>query len=190
MKHPATRELFRYWTQRRGLRAAPERADIDPGHLKGLLADSFVLTFNPAVGHPFRIAGTRLCALFGRELRGTPFADLWDAGQRPGRLMQDAAQEATGLVAAAHASVDGQRLDLELLTLPLSHGGRMPARFIGTLAPLNTPYWLGTHPAPRLTFGIHRYVGGGAERPERTFVPAATSARARPALSVFDGGRA
>src|SRR5882724_4487529 len=73
MKHSSTRELYNYWNLRRGSRAAPERSDIEPGAIRRVLADTFMLSFDPQGGHPFRIAGTRVCALFGRELKGNAF---------------------------------------------------------------------------------------------------------------------
>ena len=58
-------------------RLAPERADIEPGAIRQVLGDTFVLEVDGRASHPFRIAGTRLCALFGRELKGESFIKLW-----------------------------------------------------------------------------------------------------------------
>jgi hypothetical protein len=189
MKHPTTRELFDYWNQRRGLRAAPERGDIDPGQIRSLLADTFVLSFDVAAGHPFRIAGTRLCALFGRELKDRPFISLWDDGPRMRDLLDDAAHEAIGMVGGAHAIVDGVRLDLELLALPLSQGGRMPARFIGALAALSPPVWAFAQPVPALALDVHRYLSRRLEQPAHPFVSGAQAMRRREGLVVIEGGR-
>ena len=41
MKHPSARELYDYWNAQRGLRAAPERADIEPGAIRRALADTW-----------------------------------------------------------------------------------------------------------------------------------------------------
>src|SRR5581483_10967665 len=116
MKHPSTRELFEYWNKQRGRRPAPERNDIEPGAIRRVLADTFVLAFDTAKGHPFRIAGTRVCAAFGRELKGEQFVGLWDEPSRT--LVRDlvhiVAHEAVGVVAsAACANAEGARLDLE-----------------------------------------------------------------------------
>ena len=70
MKHAASRELYAYWEERRGQRPAPERADIEPGAIRQALSDTFILELEAADGHSFRLAGTRVCALFGRELKG------------------------------------------------------------------------------------------------------------------------
>ena len=69
MKHPSNRELFEYWNERRGTRLAPERADIEPGAIRHVLGDTFVIEVHGDESQAFRLAGTRLCALFGRELK-------------------------------------------------------------------------------------------------------------------------
>jgi len=43
MKHPSTREFFAYWDDRRGDARAPDRSEIEPGAVRELLADIFVL---------------------------------------------------------------------------------------------------------------------------------------------------
>src|SRR3954451_5514382 len=124
MKHSSIRELFEYWNERRGLRPAPERGDIEPGAIRRILADPFMLAFNERAAHPFRIAGTRVCAAFGRELKGEGFVDLWAAESK--ELVRDlvtiVTQETIGVVTSARGeNPDGAALELEVLILPLSH---------------------------------------------------------------------
>ena len=106
MRHPSIRELFDYWNQRRGLRPAPDRGDIEPGAIRQVLADTFILSFDENAGHPFRIAGTRVCAAFGRELKNERFLDLWAADSRqPVRdLLNVVGNEAVGVVASARGT--------------------------------------------------------------------------------------
>ena len=47
MKHAASRELYAYWEERRGTRPAPERAEIEPGAIRGVLSDAFILGARP-----------------------------------------------------------------------------------------------------------------------------------------------
>src|SRR2546428_3264332 len=103
MKHPSVCELFDYWTEQRGRRAMPERADIEPAAIRRALADTFILSFEPAMGHPFRVAGTRVCALFGREIKGEGFLHLFShAARRELRaLIAIVAEESVGVVASA-----------------------------------------------------------------------------------------
>ena len=70
MKHPASRRLFSYWEELRGKRPAPERAEIEPGAIRQILSEAFIVALDPAAGYSFRLAGTRVCALFCRELKG------------------------------------------------------------------------------------------------------------------------
>jgi hypothetical protein len=66
MKHNSTRALFDYWTRKRGSRRAPARSDIDPADIRGILADTFILTADFVNDIRIRPAGTRICALFAR----------------------------------------------------------------------------------------------------------------------------
>src|SRR5215204_4458470 len=43
MKHATTRMIFGYWDALRGERSAPERGEIEPGEIRHVLADTFVL---------------------------------------------------------------------------------------------------------------------------------------------------
>jgi len=70
MKHAASRELYAYWEAKRGTRPAPERAEIEPGAIRGILSDTFILALDRGLGRPVRLAGTRVCALFDREIKG------------------------------------------------------------------------------------------------------------------------
>lgn len=149
MKHPTSRMLHAYWERLRGERAAPERAEIEPGEIRHLLADSLILELDMAARQArVRLAGTRVCALYGRELKGLPFATLW--GPRapdPWRLVEIVAHDTLGVVAGLRgANAAGESLDLELLLLPLRHRGRTQVRALGTLTPASAPHWLGLRP--------------------------------------------
>jgi len=188
MKHAASRELYAYWEERRGKRPAPERADIEPGAIRQALSDTFILELAEAAnGHTFRLAGTRVCALFGRELKGESFADLWALASRGpiADLLAIAADESVGTVAGVTAqSTGGDPIELELLLLPL--GIRRPrlARTIGVLAPLKAPHWLGAAAIGALTLGSRRHVG---ETPKARLLPRFMAPRR--GLVVYQGGR-
>ena len=47
MKHSTSRMLFSYWDALRGERAAPERSEIEPGEIRHILADTFILEIGP-----------------------------------------------------------------------------------------------------------------------------------------------
>jgi hypothetical protein len=189
MKHAASRELYAYWEEKRGTRPAPERAEIEPGAIRGVLSDAFILALDRSAGHPMRLAGTRVCALFDRELKGEPFLNLWSSASRPimGSLLAMLVDECTGTVAGVTAkSVDGELIDLELLLLPLGTKRPSFARAIGVLAPLKIPPWLGVRPIGALTIGGRRHVGAELEK---RLLPRLMTSRLRKGFVVYDGGR-
>ena len=193
MKHPTNRELFDYWNERRGARLAPERADIEPGAIRHVLGDIFVLETNGVENHLFRIAGTRLCALFGRELKTESFIKLWErSGQTAIReLIAVVMEEKVGIIASATGATSDDTLapvTLELLLLPLAYQSRGEARMMGALLPMTTPYWLGAKAIGPLTLGMFRHIGAAAD----VGVPAfkAAAGRLKHGLTIYDGGRA
>jgi hypothetical protein len=189
MKHASSRELHAYWDKARGTRPAPERADIEPGAIRGVLSDAFIIALNRGAGYPFRLAGTRVGALFNREMKGEAFLGLWTLASRPllSGLLTILAEECVGTVAAVTAqNTDGDPLDLELLLLPLDTSRPMFARAIGVLAPLKVPQWLGASPLGGLTLGGRRHVGPALER---HFLPRFMLPRTRRGLTVYEGGR-
>jgi hypothetical protein len=194
MKHPSNRELFEYWNERRGARLAPERADIDPAAIRKVLGDTFVLEANGIENHLFRLAGTRLCALFGRELKTESFIKLWQrSGQTALReLIAVVTEEKIGIVASATGATSDDTLapvQLELLLLPLAYQSRAEARVLGALAPLAAPYWLGAKAIGPLTLGMFRHIGAASAEAAVPMFKAAAG-RIRHGLTVYDGGRA
>ncbi len=189
MKHAASRELYAYWQELRGRRPAPERAEIEPAAIRQVLSEAFILALDDGAACPFRLAGTRVCALFGRELKGESFIGLWTAASRPtvGDLLAILANEWVGTVAGvtAHNS-DGEAVELELLLLPLSAPRPSLARTIGVLAPLRTPRWIGQNPIGPLTLGGRRHVGPAVEK---RLLPRFLAPRNRRNFVVYDGGR-
>ena len=128
MKHPSNRELFEHWNARRGERLAPERNDIEPAAIRKILGDTFVLEANGSAPPMFRLAGTRLCALFARELKGESFNRLWHkTGQTAIReLISVVMDEKVGVVASVTGATSDDMLlpvNLEMLLLPLERRG-------------------------------------------------------------------
>ena len=138
MKLAASQQLFAYWNELRGARSAPERNDIDPGAIRGILADTFILEFDAGRAFPMRIVGTRTNALFLRELRGAPFLDLWREGDRQETraILASVADEAQPfLIGAAGTPLGFAPVDIEMLLLPLRHHGDTHSRILGCCAP-------------------------------------------------------
>jgi hypothetical protein len=161
MKLVASRELYAYWSQLRRARSAPERSQIDPTAIPGLLADTFILEVNPRAGYPFRIAGGRTSSLFLTELRGRPFLGLWaeSSRQEVANILSTVVDEATPSVSGVAAKPAGlPALELELLLLPLRHHGATHARVLGLCSPAVSPSWLGLAPVGPMTILSSRFV--------------------------------
>src|ERR1700712_5003105 len=118
MKHPSNREFFAYWDGKRGGARAPERSEIEPGAVRELLGDIFVLSCDAASGYPFRVAGTRLCALLGCDLKDRSFSTLFEASGRREieEIVSVVVDETQAAVAGITATAEnGSPAHLELL---------------------------------------------------------------------------
>jgi hypothetical protein len=200
MRQDSTRALHAYWTTLRGARPMPERDEIEPSAIRALLQDMFILGRD---GDPsgraiwrYRLAGTRVSALAGRDLKGVPFFSWWDSGREGERLATGVANDMMPLVAGIDGEgLDGARHGLELLMLPLAHEGRTGGRVIGGFFP--TPA-LRAKPGTRLgsiTLISARTLlpGSNAMRREGDFgvtrADDAVAARTRARFRVIEGGK-
>lgn len=139
MKSMAGLDIYAYWDELRGRKAAPRREDIDPAKLKHHLGDLFILTDNGEETPFFRLAGTRICALFGRELRGHRFSELWPAANAdfPCRVAHGILQHQLPVVFDVEAEDDygAAQLPFEMLLLPLRTDAGAAPRLLGALLP-------------------------------------------------------
>jgi len=198
VKLAGTMELYAYWNQLRGRRSAPERKDVDPAAIRGVLADTFVLDFDASCGFPFRIAGSRANLLFLRELRGFSFLELWRDADRQdlGSILHCVADEAQAFLIGAEAGPSGDdAVDIEVILLPLRHHGLTHSRVLGGLAVHAAPAWMGLTSAGPIALTSLRALDpstGKARAPEDG-APAGFSLRTMPTrykhLFVYSGDR-
>lgn len=149
MKHKNTLELYDYWASKRAGRPAPSRTDIEPGDIRRLLPDVFICELTKDSKLTFRLAGTGLCNLFDRELKGSGFGELW---------LEDGIRNATrtGVAVAsgptpAILSLDGLScragvIQAEMLLLPVFGPTGEHDRLIGLTSVFDPPYWIGHDP--------------------------------------------
>ncbi len=161
MKHDWTADLLTYWDRLRGTRAAPDRRDISPRDLSGKLPNIFILrSDNEDIIHEelagiprarqwqFRLAGTRLCTIYGRELRNTRFLSLWHEDVRSWLAEQ---LHLSGMdyrpLRLEHTSLtlNEKSCHFETLLLPL-HESDGSLAWIGSMVALDQPLWLGSEP--------------------------------------------
>ncbi|RWC41731.1 MAG: PAS domain-containing protein [Mesorhizobium sp.] len=200
--------LFHYWNRLRDGRPAPKRSEVEPADIKSLLADTFILERDTRGQAVFRLAGTRLCASYGRELKGFSFPSLWrEKDQRlVSRLIHGVfEQKSVVLISYEGFSRNGRSNKFELLALPLDGGVENP-RSLGVISAVEKPFWLGADPITdalidsirvidpekellnnRPAIDVPSLVPDDLEAPET--ISALGRARRIRHLVVFDGGR-
>jgi hypothetical protein len=212
MKTRASTDILRYWQSLGRAGRIPLRNDIDPGAIRAILADVFILEVDEASTRrrrslSFRLAGTRICSLFSRELRGMSFDSLWSSADLNciDTISQKVLEEGVpARLTASSVTAEGDRIDVELMLLPLrSSEGRID-RIFGSLAPVSKPSWIGAYPLPFLTLDAHHHPAADVAVPEmqprraiaRSFGTAPQTSPLREViarvmhLSVLDGGKA
>ena len=104
-----------------------------------------MLAYDAASGYPFRVAGTRVCALLGCDLKDRSFSALFTADTR--REIEDiiavVSEEMLAAVAGITATAqDGSTAHLELLLLPFNVRAHAPLSLTGLLAPFESEHRL------------------------------------------------
>jgi hypothetical protein len=215
MKHAQSKALFAYWNGVRSGRRAPERAEIDPAAIRDLLPDTFILEVEDKISFAYRLAGTRVCAAFGHELRGEDFLMPWSRPDRDAlsTLLWSVLDEGAAAVAGWKGiSARGHSLSFEMLLLPLLLNGDGSLRVLGSSAAFEAPFWFGAQPIVRAELVSLRILwpdgvpafdwqgtrGSTRDRnpdsgPVEPPVPALAALRTEPIrirhLAVYEGGR-
>ncbi|NNF79916.1 MAG: PAS domain-containing protein [Rhizobiales bacterium] len=176
--HPTTRSLYQVWDAIRRGRSAPSRDELDLRAIKDLLANVAVVERHPLQpAFSFRLAGTALRKIFGKELTGTSFLELWSP------VEQTTIADLASIVISKHqpATVrfkgfaeDGRVEGIELIMLPMVHADRRETQIIAAIAALTGPYWLGMHSIVRNEMISHRLIrtdpySGFDNRPQDVF---------------------
>jgi hypothetical protein len=192
LKLAASLELYAYWEALRGARGAPERNDIEPGAIRGILADTFILQFAPQDGFPFRVVGSRTNALAARELRGATFIELWRPEDRReiARVLAGVADDAQPFLIGARGGADrAAGIDLESVLLPLRHHGATHSRVLGSLAPCANAPWFGILPISPLEITSLRALSTSARNDLSLRASVASGFRRRGHLFVYSSLR-
>ena len=148
MKQDGSIALFHYWNRLRKGRPAPKRTEIEPADIKTLLTDTFILERDTRGEAVFRLAGTRLCAIYGRELKGFSFPSLWrEKDQRLVARLASGVFESNSVVVIAFDGISRNKRSnpFEMVILPLDGGVDSP-RCLGAMSAAQKPFWLGADP--------------------------------------------
>lgn len=149
MRESITQKLYSYWNDIRAGRLAPKRFEVEPAQIAGLLPDTFILERIDPETTRFRLAGTRICEIFGSEFRGQNLLDLVGPEDRmtlKRQMSVIANQGAVGLFTFSSENPAGKPVTWEMLTLPLLHLNNEIDRFLGSVAMHDHPAWLGFEP--------------------------------------------
>ena len=205
MHNKTTQALYGYWNEVRAGRLAPQRLEIEPSRIAGILSETFMLERIDAGTYQYRLAGTRLCEMFGSELRGRNFLNDWSEEDRHA-LARDLAsvceRGAVAIIGLEGSSDRRRRVELEAILLPLVHAGQKISRIIGAMSATSAPHWLDNEPLLSRRLRRHELIWPDGrphavvERAGRQvpFLPARAQMRivktGRRQFRVFEGGRA
>ena len=134
-KEPELSALFRYWEDKRGSRALPARADIDPIDIPELLPHLVLVDTAPTLDQfRYRLFGTEVAKGFGHDRTGRRFAELprldnFDDVYRGYWLSY--AERAPQYFSGQIVSEEKSFIKYSRLTLPLSRDGAQVDMLLG-----------------------------------------------------------
>lgn len=144
MRLNTTIQLFDYWNKLRGSEIAPLRSQVEPGDMRHILSSLFMLEATDTGRIVFRLAGTRICDLFGRDLGGSCLSELWAHGH------EDVEKTAIGVMEhgipamlnATGYSTAGHNVAFEIILLPLRSSEGECDKLLGAITPATAASWL------------------------------------------------
>jgi len=152
MQQPTSRQLYAYWDRVRNGRVAPRRFEIEPARIPALLPETFIAEGAGLLGFRFRLAGTKICEQFGKELRGIDLLSLFgddDREQLAAMLHAVFTDGAVGHGSFRSFTGTNRQATFELVLLPLIHTGETINRLLGVITAIEPPFWLGGDPLLR-----------------------------------------
>ena len=120
--------------------------------IAAVLPETFIVEGTGALGYRFRLAGTRICEQFGRELRGADLLSLWEDADRDAvasLLRNVVADGVVGYGRFRAYSCTNRQASFEFVLLPLIHTGDTINRVLGAITAIEPPFWLGAEPLLR-----------------------------------------
>ena len=148
MNNPGISELFQYWNRLRAGKPAPGRQQIEPVDIRAWLADTFILERGLRADATFRLAGTKICAIFGRELKHFSFYSMFSLNDISliRRLTESCFHDKSVSVIRFDGTSEEKRVQgFEAIFMPLEGNGD-GARLFGAIMADEKPYWLGSDP--------------------------------------------
>lgn len=162
MRHKDTIGLFDYWNEIRQGREAPMRSEISPAALGRLLPSVMLLEKRDDGEIIFRLAGTRICSLRCREMRGLRFTSLFEDKDHPtlAKVLRSVDQgKALAILDTTVCRGESELIPVEIALFPLADD---TTRILGIASLKSHPYWFGAEPARLALRGI-RYMDPQAD---------------------------
>jgi hypothetical protein len=126
--------LYAHWTRKRGGRAMPCRADINPKEFVSLLSQVFIADICQPLRFRFRLVGSAICNRWHKNFTGMWLDELDFDGELEPVLEQYASVARTGVPRVdkeEFVNEKGRYLHYRRLLLPLSEDGQLPNMLIG-----------------------------------------------------------
>jgi hypothetical protein len=137
------RALKRYWDDKRGSRAIPARADLDPVDIPELLPYILLVdTAETLAEFHYRLIGTEACKGFDRDRTGVRFADLprtESFDEIFGGYWRTFLERTPQYYHGSLSSTDEDPMQFSRLTLPLSRDGNHVDMILGGIVYSKAP---------------------------------------------------
>lgn len=195
MRTKTSLDIHSYWDRIRGADAGPLRSDIQPGDVRHILPELFILELDGAGNPVFRLTGTRICTFFGRELRSWEFSSLWtrDDAMIAKHIACTAMQDRKPVMLTANGlNRYHDDVKLEMVLLPIRSAGQRFDRLLGALSLIAPLRWTSNYTLQGLEIERYGVIGATdavAPMPRRTMTAARRNAIERQVHDLIQGIR-
>jgi len=145
--HPGSRAVFRHWEAIRGEAPAAHRDDLNLRQLGQFVSWLFIMERSPrSNGYIWRLAGSKLCDLWRRELTGSEVFMGWDRFERETvqRLLDGVTKNFQPCSMRLRLTTSlGQLIDTEIVALPLQARDGQSVHIFGAAMPFREASTLG-----------------------------------------------
>lgn len=206
MRYIATRRLYEYWNSLRASSAqAPLRVLFNPMAIPSVLSRILLIDLSRENYGNIRVAGSQLYGLYGKEITGTNFTDLWQKSDHAkiNKWLTDLSHQVITPLVDTKMTTSETAIETEFLLLPMRNERNEHFQAIGIQSFSSDKPWYGLKSqAKNEWIGQRRLIEEVDIRPADVFSPSVTSniielarrakrpegARRVGHLSVIDGG--
>jgi hypothetical protein len=194
--HPGSRQLFRQWEMLRAERACPTREEFDFAALKLVMPDMVVIDRDYLRdSFKYRLAGTRVCALFNQNLTAGNVMNGWDLFESDvmsRHLLTVVNQQQPAVVRMRLTTDRDQVIATELIALPTQMRESHRIQIIGGLFPFRAAHTLGHTAIVRRELVSARVIWTEHQEPLQRLEPeraAPPDRNAQRNFQLIDGGK-